>query len=137
MFYGVALILLSALVFLIKIAFTPANNLPKSNIVVPPTVSPKTVDLCDPYDAVKSKISCREAVKKATADTKGKVERITIGPPNPIIFKVKIPISPTTEMWIIDIKLEKPYMSPEGKKIVSLQIGMPTDGTDMLYRLPN
>jgi hypothetical protein len=123
-FLAEVLVLLAALVVLIKIAFSP-------------TATPKIITLCTPFSVEKKKLTCEEAVRKSTEDTKGQVTKITIGRTDPTMIKLKIPVDPQKEMWNIDIKLDKAFTLPNGKEVTSLRIQIPTDGTDALYRMPN
>lgn len=123
-FWGVVLILLFILIVLTIIAFTPVN----SNL--------KTVNLCAPFSKESGEISCEEAVKQATADTKGKVKNIAIGflAPNPALEGATG--NSKKQMWLIEIDLENPFTAPNGEEIKSLQIIIPIDGANMLYRTP-
>jgi len=131
-FIVVFLIIFSAFITFLLITLTNKNknNLPKEN--------PKeaaTQGLCAPFAENKVKISCEEAVKKAMADTKGKITKITIGKPT-LPDEIKKILGNPKEMWLIDIVLEKPTMTRQGKEIKALQIGIPTDETGGIIRTP-
>jgi biopolymer transport protein ExbD len=112
------------------ITLTQKSNLPKE--------TPKenaAIDSCAPFIANKETVSCGDAVKKASADTKGKITKITIGT-IALSDVVKKAIGDQKEMWLIDVDLEKPIVTLRGKEIKSLRVGIPTDGTNGIFKTP-
>jgi hypothetical protein len=110
--YFLILILFIILVALVKVAFTPVNSLPKKNVAAnptsTPTVTPKAADLCEPFTADKSRVSCKEAVKLALKKYSGDVKVIKS---EIVLIFTDLPNSDSSakkESWIIDINLKTP-----------------------------
>jgi hypothetical protein len=81
-------------------------------------------------------ISCQEAVKTATTDTKGEVKKISIGPIFIGSSIQKILKIQNQKVWYIDIELEKPIIFHNGNAIRALRIEIPVDGSKGIYREP-
>ena len=93
--------------------------------------------LCKAFPENYGKVNCQKAVETATADTKGTVMGIAVGPQeiSPGLQKA-LKISKTQTVWLIEIKLEKPYLAPNKNLIKSLLVQIPVDGSKAIYRKP-
>jgi hypothetical protein len=93
--------------------------------------------LCKAFPENYGKVNCQKAVETATADTKGTVMGIAVGPQeiNQSLQKT-LKISKTQTVWLIEIELEKPYVSPNKNLVKSLLVQIPVDGTKAIYRKP-
>jgi len=81
--------------------------------------------LCSEFKDAEYAISCVEAVSLALTDSPGVVEAISIGPVLEPDFSTDPPARIEKNMWLIDIKLDKPFFHEISKKeITSLQIGI-------------
>lgn len=94
--------------------------------------------LCTNFQKVNYKISCEKAVELALAQVNGKVKNVSVGP-----VRTSVPSSSgaierrTVDMWLIDIVLAKPYFDDKFKKQINmLQIGIPTDGYERIFKKP-
>jgi hypothetical protein len=103
-------ILLAALVFLIKIAFSPSGDLSLKNAMMKPipTQTPKVIDLCAPFANDPAKISCQEAKAIALKKYPGEIKYIRSEEASlpmgvyPNITKVK------KNVWTVGINLKEP-----------------------------
>jgi len=131
---AIILVLFVILIILTIIAFTPTDNLPIKNT----NSTQKSPDLCQPFLNNPAKISCPEAVKTAVANTKGQVKKIAIGllELSPEVQKNLKGRYDNLQVWLIDIELAKPLTAPNGNKVKSVRIQIPTDGTGTIYRMP-
>ena len=102
-------------------------------------VTPTSISfrLCKAFPENYGKVNCQKAVETATADTKGMVMGIAVGPQeiSPGLQKA-LKISKTQTVWLIEIELEKPYVAPNKNLVKSLQIQIPVDGSKVIYRKP-
>lgn len=142
---AIILVLFVILIILTIIAFTPTKTSLMENIVPTPKLIPSLTQepnrLCMPFIKNLVKISCLKAINTALADTPGKVVSIAIGPVqlNPAIIRAlerqKMTIL-KTQVWLIDIALNKPLRFSNGKQVKSELIEIPVDGTKAIYRIP-
>jgi hypothetical protein len=115
-----------------QLGWLPRQQTPKN--VTPTSIS---LRLCKAFPENYGKVNCQKAVETATADTKGTVMGIAVGPQeiSPGLQKA-LKISKTQTVWLIEIKLEKPYLAPNKNLIKSLLVQIPVDGSKAIYRKP-
>jgi hypothetical protein len=104
--YSSVLILLVILIVLIKIAFTPTNNLSLKNTMTTliPTQTPKIVDLCAPFAKDPAKISCNEAKTIAIKEFPGSISKIDKDIKN---YTDPNRANNIYKLWLVTIKLSK------------------------------
>lgn len=112
--------------------FWSNRNLPAETL----TKKQKTENPCVGLSADQGEISCEEAVKRATTDTKGRVKNAAIGIVRYNALIAKALGKSEEQVWLIDIELEKPFTTKTGKEVKFLRVGIPLDGTNAISRSP-
>lgn len=64
---------------------------------------------CNDFEGLDYKITCGRAVEIALANTPGTVQKVSIDSVRTIDPSTEPPSRITADMWLVDVKLEKPY----------------------------
>lgn len=81
--------------------------------------------LCASFQNLKYEISCEKAVSLALSKAQGKAQKVSIGSVRTVIPGSNPLKRGDVELWLIDIKLHKPYFDTNFKKEVKvLRIGI-------------
>lgn len=81
--------------------------------------------LCAQFQKVKYEISCEKAVVLALGKTQGDIQKVSIGSVQAVIPGSNPPKRGNVEVWLIDIRIQKPYFDKNFKKEVKvLRVGI-------------
>jgi hypothetical protein len=106
-----------------------------SELLAPQAAPIEPQDFCSEFQNVQYEVSCKTAVSRVLAEAPGEILGISIGPIRTAIVSNGRIERKTVEMWLVDVKLEKPYFDQQfGKPTNVLRVGIRVDGGKEIYR---
>lgn len=96
---------------------------------------PSGHNLCDKFSGYDYKISCNRAIELALGNTPGTVQNVSIGSVRTLDVSTEPPSAIVKDMWLIDVKLEKPSFDETFKRQVqTVRIGIGLDENSAIYK---